>query len=319
MDEAVRGSDSLASFSGETLLAVRGISKRYGARVAIENLELVVSAGEVFGLVGANGGGKTTTLRILAGILRPDQGSGLALGFDLIHRAKEIRRHIGYMSQRLSLYGDLSVFENLRFRAEVYGLDNSRSAAEKAIEEFELQRYARSRAGELSGGWARRLQLAAALIHAPRLILLDEPTAGLDVVSRHDVWRRIGQMAASGAAVVIGTHDLAEAELCASAVLLSEGRVVARGTPEQIARGAPAAAFLLAGAETRTLQESIEGMGGVLASYPQSESLRVVASSQAAEVLAHTAEVKGLKLSRVAMRLEDAVLAYSRASQCREV
>jgi ABC-2 type transport system ATP-binding protein len=313
-DKAARGGDGRPSFSGETLLAVREISKRYRARVAIENLELVVSAGEVFGLVGANGGGKTTTLRILAGTLRPDQGGGLALGFDLIHGAKEIRRHIGYMSQRLSLYGDLSVFENLRFRAEVYGLDNSRSAAEKAIEEFELQRYARSRARELSGGWARRLQLAAALIHAPRLILLDEPTAGLDVVSRHEVWRRIGQMAASGAAVVIGTHDLAEAELCSSAVLLSEGHVLARGTPEQIAGSAPAAAFLLAGAETRTLQKAVEGVVGVLVSYPQSESLRVVANSQAAEVLAQTAELKGLKLSRVLMRLEDAVLAYSRAS-----
>ena len=312
-DKAVHG-DGRPSFSGESLLAVREISEQYRARVAIENLELVVSAGEVFGVVGANGGGKTTTLRVLAGILRPDQGSGHALGFDLIHRAKEIRRHIGYMSQRLSLYADLSVFENLRFRAEVYGLDNSRSAAEKAIEEFALQPYARSRAGELSGGWARRLQLAAALIHAPRLILLDEPTAGLDLLSRHDVWRRIGRMAASGAAVVIGTHDLAEAELCSSAVLLSEGRVVARGTPEQIARSAPAAAFLLAGAETRTLQKSIEDVVGVLASYPQSESLRVVANSQAAEVLAHTAEQKGLKLSRVLMRLEDAVLAYSRAS-----
>ena len=317
MDDAVSCGPSARASSGEALLVVHEVSKRYGARVAIEKLELMVRAGEIFGLVGANGGGKTTALRIFAGILRPDEGSGQALGFDLTRDANEIRGHVGYMSQRLSLYADLTVFENLRFRAEVYGLHRSRAAVDKTVQEFELEAYAGSRAGQLSGGWARHLQLAAALIHAPRLILLDEPTAGLDVVSRHEVWRRIATLAAQGAAVIVSSHDLSDAERCSSAVLLSEGRTVARGTPEQIVRDAPAAAFLLSGAEVRTLQQLIEGTVGVFASYPQYDSLRVVATSGLAEDLAHTAKKNGLDLSRVPMRLEDAVLAYSKASSSR--
>lgn len=315
-DKAGDAHDSTAAFNDETLVAVREVAKRYQHRIAIENLELTVCAGEVFGLVGANGGGKTTTLRILAGILQPDQGRGQVLGFDLIQRAGEIRKHIGYMSQRLSLYADLTVLENLRFRAEIYGLHKSRGAAERIIHLLGLEQYARSRAGELSGGWARKLQLAAALIHTPRLIFLDEPTAGLDAVSRHDVWRRIGRLAADGAGVIVSSHDLAEAERCSRAALLSEGRVVASGTPEQIAQSAPAAAFLLAGTEARMLQQTLEGTAGVIASYPQGESLRIVAMPEVTEILAQTARINSLSLSRVAMRLEDAVLAFSGRSSC---
>jgi ABC-2 type transport system ATP-binding protein len=320
MDERADENDGTPTPAGETLVAVRKVAKRYGACAAIENLDLTVRAGEVFGLVGANGGGKTTTLRILAGILPPDEGRGRVLGFDLIQEAKEIRRHIGYMSQRLSLYADLTVFENLRFRAEVYGLHKPCAAAEATIQEFELEPYARSRAGQLSGGWARRLQLAAALIHAPTLILLDEPTAGLDVVSRRDAWQRIGRLAARGAAVIVSSHDLGEAERCSNAALLSEGRVVAVGTPLQIARSAPAAAFLLSGAEALMLQQSIKGTAGLITTYQQGDSLRVVATSDAAaENLAHAASINGLSISRVTMRLEDAVLAYFELSSWRGV
>lgn len=208
-----------------TLVAVRDVAKRFGNRVAIEDLELTLRAGEIFGLAGANGGGKTTTLRILAGILKPDRGRGHVLGYDLMRGAREIRKQIGYMSQRLSFYADLSVLENLRFRAEVYEMDKSRTAAESVMREFELEQYARRRAGQLSGGWARRLQLAAALVHTPKLILLDEPTAGLDPISRHVVWRHIEQRAAQGAGVIVSTHNHAEAERCSRVTHLSEGRV----------------------------------------------------------------------------------------------
>jgi ABC-2 type transport system ATP-binding protein len=300
-----------ASRAGESLVAVRDVAKRFGSRVAIQNLDLNVRAGEVFGLVGANGGGKTTTLRVLAGILRPDGGRGEVLGFDLIEEGKEIRKHIGYMPQRLSLYADLTVFENLRFRAEVYAVRKPAAAAETAAREFELEPYARNRAGQLSGGWARRLQLAAALIHMPRLILLDEPTAGLDVISRHDVWRRIGRLADQGAGVIVSSHDLAEAERCSSAALLSEGHVVASGTPEQIATRAPAAAFILSGPEARTLQQTIEATAGVIASYPQGESLRIVARPEVAEAMTNVARLNRLTLVPATMRLEDAALAYS--------
>lgn len=309
-------SDNVAASApvGQTQVAVQDVTKRYGHRIALESLDLNLCAGEVFGLVGANGGGKTTTLRILAGILKPDRGSGHVLGLDLANEASEIRKYIGYMSQRLSLYADLTVFQNLRFRADVYGLRSPHASAEMAMREFELESFARTRARQLSGGWARRLQLAAALIHSPRLIFLDEPTAGLDAASRHEVWWRIERMAARGAGVIVSSHDLAEAERCSRVALLSEGQVVAAGTPDEIARDAPAAAFLLSGADARRLQESIDRTAGVIASYPQGASLRIVANSEAEAALNSLASAHNFNLSRAAMRLEDAVLAFSKQS-----
>ena len=296
----------------EILVAVGGVTKSYAQRVAVEKLTLELRAREIFGLVGANGGGKTTTLRILAGILKPETGHGLVLGFDLVSEAGKIRERVGYMSQRLSLYADLSVFENLRFRAQVYGSNRPRTAAKIAMDDFELTKYAGSAAGQLSGGWARRLQLAAALIHSPRLILLDEPTAGLDAVSRHEVWRRIERLAAEGAGVIVSTHDLAEAERCSNAALLSAGRIVAAGTPEQIARSTSADAFLLSGADARELARLVEALPGVIATYPQGPSLRVVAHRAAEESLCRVASINHAGVSRVPMQLEDAVLASSK-------
>ncbi len=312
--ESLSDNVSASAPVGETLVAVRDVAKHYGHRIAVESLDLNLCAGEVFGLVGANGGGKTTTLRILAGILKPDQGRGHVLGLDLAHERNEIRKHIGYMSQRLSLYADLTVYQNLRFRADVYGLRSPGVAAATTMREFELEPFAQARARQLSGGWARRLQLAAALIHSPRLIFLDEPTAGLDAASRHEVWRRIDRMVAQGAGVIVSSHDLAEAERCSRAALLSEGRVVAAGTPDEIARDAPAAAFLLSGADARALQESIDRTAGVIASYPQGAGLRIVADSEAEAALNSLASTHNLNLSRAAMRLEDAVLAFSKQS-----
>jgi len=311
-DEAVLESSLTSRVSGESLVAVTDVTKRYARRVAVHKLSLRLQAGEIFGLVGSNGSGKTTMLRMLAGILRPDQGQGQILGFDLVKEAAEIRGCVGYMSQALSLYADLSVFENLRFRAQVYGLSSPRAAAGTAIVNFELGEFTRIPAGRLSGGWARRLQLAAALIHSPRLVLLDEPTAGLDAASRHDVWRRIGRLAAAGAGVIVSTHDLAEAERCSYAALLSEGKIVATGTPGQIARSASAEAFLLSGPDARQLAEPIEASPGVIASYPQGPGLRVVADPNAEETLRRVASIHAASLTRVAMRLEDAVLAFSR-------
>ena len=295
----------------ETLVAVSDLTKWYERRAVVDKLSLFVQSGEVFGLVGSNGSGKTTTLRILAGILKPDDGRGQVLGCDLVNRAGDIRQRVGYMSQALSLYTDLSVFDNLRFRARVYGLSSTRAAAERAIDDFELSQFARTAAGRLSGGWARRLQFAAALIHSPALILLDEPTAGLDAVSRHDVWRRIGRLAAAGAGVIVSTHDLAEADRCSSAALLSEGKIVAAGEPEQIARGTSAKAFVLSGTDARRLAPAVEAVPGVLASYPQGPSLRIVAEPDAEAGLRQIAYINRASTACAAMRLEDAVLVFS--------
>jgi len=293
------------------LVAVEGLAKRYQHRVVVESVALALRPGDVCGVIGANGGGKTTTLRMLAGILKPDRGRGWVLGFDLMSDGGEIRRRVGYMSQRFSLYAGLSVFENLRFRAQVYGLDKPRNATEAAIEDFGLAQYRGIAVGRLSGGWTRRLQLAAAVIHSPRLILLDEPTAGLDAGSRQDVWRRIERLAARGAGVIVSTHDLAEAERCSHTLFLSQGRVVAVGTPEQVARSAPAAAFLMCGIGARLLAERVETVVGVLGSYPQGQNLRVVANPEAGELLHRVAIANGVSLTREKMQLEDAALAFS--------
>jgi ABC-2 type transport system ATP-binding protein len=311
-DEAVAESRPAFRVGSQSLVAVTDLTKRYARRLAVDRLSLRLRAGEVVGLVGSNGSGKTTTLRMLAGILKPDEGHGQVLDFDLMSEAAQIRGRAGYMSQALSLYVDLSVFENLRFRAQVYGLSSPRAAADAAIADFELAEFARIPAGRLSGGWARRLQLAAALIHSPRLVFLDEPTAGLDALSRHDVWRRIGSLAAAGAGVIISTHDLAEAERCSFAALLSEGKIVAAGTPGQIASSASADAFLLSGRDARQLAQLVEATHGVIASYPQGPSLRVVADPNAEESLRRVASIHGANVTRVARRLEDAVLAFSR-------
>jgi ABC-2 type transport system ATP-binding protein len=248
---------------------------------------------------------------MLAGILKPDRGRGRVLGFDLVRDSAKIRERVGYMSQRLSLYAELSVFENLRFRADVYGLRCPRRAAEAAIGEFGLAPWARSPAGSLSGGWARRLQLAASLVHSPRLVLLDEPTAGLDAVARQEVWRRVEGLAAAGAGVIVCTHDLAEAERCSRVAVFVDGQVVAAGVPEEIAARSSATVFLLSGVDARRLAHDAAAVTGVVASYPQGGSLRVVADSIGEEDLRRFAVSRGASFARAAARLEDAVLAWS--------
>jgi ABC-2 type transport system ATP-binding protein len=295
----------------ELLVAVHNLSKRYGRATVVAGVTLALWSGEICGFVGANGAGKTTILRMLAGILKPDGGAGQVLGFDLRRDAEEIRERVGYMSQRLSLYPELSVFENLRFRASIYGLRNPRAAAESALCEFDLVPWACSAARSLSGGWGRRLQLAASLLHSPRLVLLDEPTAGLDGAARQEVWRRVERLAAAGAGVIVCTHDLIEAERCSHAALFANGRVVATGAPAEIAAGARVAVFLLCGTNVRRLAKDVTAVAGVLASSPEGESLRVVAYPLAEPDLRRFAATRAASLAQLGPRLDDAVLASS--------
>jgi ABC-2 type transport system ATP-binding protein len=297
----------------DPLVVVETLSKSYGRTNAVAGVTLSLWAGEIWGFVGANGAGKTTTLRMLAGILTPDGGAGRVLGFDLQREPAKIRERVGYMSQRLSLYAELSVFENLRFRAAVYGLRNPRAAVEAAIGEFGLLPWAHKPAGSLSGGWARRLQLAASLLHAPRLVLLDEPTVGLDAAARQEVWRHLAGLAAAGAGVIVCTHDLAEAEWGSHVAFFANGRVVATGAPSEIAASSPAAVFLLSGTNVRRLANDVAAVAGVMTSYPQGESLRVVADPVAELDLRRFAAMHAASVARVGARLEDAVLARSLA------
>jgi ABC-type multidrug transport system ATPase subunit len=297
------------------VLSVSGLSKRFGHKVAIHDVTLDVTPGEVLGFVGPNGAGKTTTLRVLAGLLKADAGGGHVMGCDISTAHGSLGRLVGYMPQRLALYGDLSVAENLRFRAEVYELPDPKGAVDAAIRDFGLEPYRRQRASRLSGGWARRLQLAAALIHSPLLVLLDEPTAGLDAESKQDVWRRIIALAHGGVSVVINTHDLAEAEQCTRVALFSAGRIMAMGDPHVITLGAPFQPILASGEGVHQLAMQFEALDGVIATFPQGQHLRILFEPDAIAAVRTLAKSVNLTVRETAKRLEDAAFVLARAPE----
>ena len=218
----------------EPTIEVSGLRKCFGARVALADFTLQLRPGEIYGAVGANGGGKTTALRLLAGLLPADGGRGQVLGVDLRARPARLRAQIGYMTQGHSLYGDLTVEENLLARARVYGVPSPRQRVDALLDEHGLRRFARERVRHLSDGWARRAQFAATLVPAPRVLLLDEPTAGLDLPTRQSLWEAVVALAADGTTAVVSTHDLGEAARCHLVGVFVEGEVVAHGAAEDI-------------------------------------------------------------------------------------
>jgi ABC-2 type transport system ATP-binding protein len=195
-------------------IEVRNLTKRFGALVAVKDLSMTVPQGVIYGFLGPNGSGKTTTIRMMCGLMKPDGGSGTALGYDILTQAAEIKRHVGYMTQRFSLYGDLSVRQNMIFIARMYSLADANARVDATMEEYGLAQRADQLAGNLSGGWKQRLALAAAMLHGPRLLLLDEPTAGVDPVARRDFWDRIRDMTRRGITVLVSTHYMDEAVQC---------------------------------------------------------------------------------------------------------
>ncbi len=222
----------------EFAIDVRGLTKRYGGRAVVDDLAIRVPRGRICGFVGPNGSGKTTTIRMLCGLLTPDAGEGTCLGFDILRESRRIKLRVGYMTQRFGLYEDLSIEENLRFIARVYGLPNVKGAAAEALDRLGLAERRKQLAGTLSGGWKQRLALAACLLHEPQLLLLDEPTAGVDPKARRDFWAHIHELAGAGMTVLVSTHYMDEAERCHQIVYLSLGRLLAAGTAEEILHAA---------------------------------------------------------------------------------
>ena len=217
-----------------TLLSVERLAKIYGKKTVIEDVTLNVNAGEILALVGANGGGKTTTLRMLAGLLTPNKGSGHVLGRDVCRPENADRNHIGYMTQRVALYPELSVLQNLQFRAAIFDLSDAKLRIAEIVNHFRLEPYINARADSLSGGWARRVQFAGSLISRPKLLMLDEPTAGLDIITKKDIWQELHQVAADGTGVVIATHDLIEAEQCSKLLFYDGGVAIGPMTPAEL-------------------------------------------------------------------------------------
>ena len=222
--------------SGGPAIETHELHKTFGAFVAVDSLELSIGRGSVFGLLGPNGSGKTTTIRMLCGLMRPTSGRAAVAGFDVVQDPEAVRRRIGYMSQRFGLYDDLTVGENLRFYASVYGLEGNarRLRSDALLDELGLAPRRGQLAGTLSGGWKQRLALACATAHRPEVLFLDEPTAGVDPASRRLLWQWIYGLAAGGTTILVTTHYMDEAERCERLAFLSRGRLIATGTADEV-------------------------------------------------------------------------------------
>ena len=227
-------SDDAGTLGATLAIDVKGLSKHYGDRAVVDNVDIQVGTGRICGFLGPNGSGKTTTIRMLCGLLTPDAGSGTCLGLDIITQAAEIKRQVGYMTQKFGLYDDLSIRENLDFIARLFEMPDRKQAVDAALEQLGLATRQKQLAGSLSGGWKQRLALAACMIHQPRLLLLDEPTAGVDPKARRDFWDQIHRLADEGMTVLVSTHYMDEAERCHELVYIAYGKVLARGTSQEI-------------------------------------------------------------------------------------
>ena len=242
---------------------VHGLNKSFGDKHVVQDLTIQVEERRICGFLGPNGSGKTTTLRMLCGLLTPDSGSGACLGFDIIRQADEIKRRTGYMTQRFSLYEDLTIAENLEFTARVYGLDRRRERVDQAIGRLGLTNRRDQLAGSLSGGWKQRLALASATLHEPKLLLLDEPTAGVDPKARRDFWDEIHELAGQGLTVLVSTHYMDEAERCHEIAYISYGKLIARGTAEEVVKGSHLVTFHGEGPDVGKLAQELQGKPGV--------------------------------------------------------
>ena len=242
---------------------VRGLNKRFGDKHVVNDLTMQVARGEIFGFLGPNGSGKTTSIRLMCGLLTPDSGSGTCLGYDILRESEQIKRRVGYMTQRFSFWEDLSIRENLDFVARVYAMPNRREAVDRALEDLGLQSRAAQLAGSLSGGWKQRLALAACLLHEPQLLLLDEPTAGVDPKARRDFWEQLHQLAARGISVLVSTHYMDEAERCHKLAYIAYGRLLAQGTSAEVVASQDLATWSVEGDDLAALSAQLQGQPGV--------------------------------------------------------
>ena len=245
------------------VIDVAGVTKRFGPKTVVNAIDLQVKRGEIYGFLGPNGSGKTTFIRMLCGLLTPDAGSGTCLGYDVRTQQAEIKRHVGYMTQKFSYYEDLSIRENLDFIARIYAVPDRAAAVQRSLDRLGLQNRSAQLAGQLSGGWKQRLALAACLIHSPQLLLLDEPTAGVDPKARREFWDEIHQLAAEGLTVLITTHYMDEAERCHRLAYLAYGKLLTRGTLNEVLTTSRLTTWTVTGPELRPLADTLRGRPGI--------------------------------------------------------
>jgi len=242
---------------------VRDVTKKFGNRTVVNRIAMQVRSGEIYGFLGPNGSGKTTFLRMLCGLLRPDAGEGTCLGLDFRRESAEIKKRVGYMTQKFSFYEDLTIEENLDFIARLYEIPQRQAAVENSLERLGMVERRRQLAGTLSGGWKQRLALAACLIHEPQLLLLDEPTAGVDPKARRDFWDEIHKLAADGLTVLITTHYMDEASRCHRLAYIAYGNLLASGTVTEVVKTAGLTTWEVAGANLAVLADKLRGLPGM--------------------------------------------------------
>jgi ABC-2 type transport system ATP-binding protein len=297
----------MSARSDNLAIDVHGLTKRFGPKVAVNGIDIAVPYGEVWGFLGPNGSGKTTTIRMLCGLLHADAGEGTCLGFDLKTQPDAIKRAVGYMTQRFSFWEDLSIRENLEFVARMYELDGARAKIDDTIARLGLTKRQGQLAGELSGGWKQRLALAACMLHSPKLLLLDEPTAGVDPKARRDFWDEIHRLSAEGLTVLVSTHYMDEAERCDRIVYISQGNIVARGTVAEVIEQSKLFTFVVEGDGARQLAEKLRGQKGIEFVSFFGAALHVSGRDRAAleEALSSYRGRDGLTITEAVPSLED--------------
>jgi ABC-2 type transport system ATP-binding protein len=296
---------------------VRGLNKSFGKKRVVVDVSMRVARGEILGFLGPNGSGKTTTIRMMCGLLTPDSGEGSCLGYDIRREQDQIKRRVGYMTQRFSFWEDLSIRENLDFVARLYEMPGRRRAVDEALEGLGLASRAAQLAGSLSGGWKQRLALAACMLHQPELLLLDEPTAGVDPKARRDFWDELHELAARGVSVLVSTHYMDEAERCHRLAYIAYGRLMAQGTAAEIIAEQGLTTWTVVGGDLAALSHSLHGQPGVDQSAVFGAALHVTGKDGAAleATLRHASAATGSQMARAEVGLEDVFIHLMARSQ----
>jgi ABC-2 type transport system ATP-binding protein len=286
----------------QAAISVTNLSKRFGDKTVVDAVTMKVAAGEIMGFLGPNGSGKTTTIRLICGLLEPDGGEGLVLGHDIRRERRAIKRKVGYMTQRFSFYEDLTIAENLRFVAGLYGMKSAHRVVQETLEDLGLASRKSQLAGSLSGGWKQRLALAACIMHKPELLILDEPTAGVDPKARREFWDEIHHLARNGMTVLVSTHYMDEAERCHRIGYISYGKLVAMGTVSDVVRDAGLTTLLISGGDIANAARALRNSPGVDQVAPFGLTLHVVGRD--AEALQKSVDEIAAKTASTVTRAE---------------
>ena len=299
------------------VIDVAGINKHFGDKHVVKDLALQVRRGEIFGFLGPNGSGKTTSIRMLCGLLTPDSGRGSCLGLDVLTQSAQIKRQVGYMTQKFSLWDDLTISENLDFVARMFNMKKRRVVVDRALEELGLTGRRDQLAGNLSGGWKQRLALASCLLHEPRLLLLDEPTAGVDPKARRDFWEEIHRLSAAGITVLVSTHYMDEAERCHRLAYIAYGTLMASGTAAEVVASRQLQTWEIAGAGLPGLGEALRALPGadLVASFGATLHVSGRNGARLAAGLAALLNNRPVSAKRVEPSLEDAFIDLMQGSQ----